>query len=147
MKRPWTDGTTHVLFSPQELIERLVALIPPPRANLVRYHGVLAPNAKRRKSIVPKVKEKRQGSMNINMSWSEMLKRVFEIDATKCQFCGGELKLISTIIDVKTINAILESMKLPAKSPQFKKPSNRDPPKFNQCLFHLEEENQLTSHW
>jgi len=28
-----------------ELLEKLAALVPPPRLNLVRYHGVLAPNA------------------------------------------------------------------------------------------------------
>jgi hypothetical protein len=43
LKRRWRDGTTHVVFEPLELLERLVALIPPPRANQIRYHGVLAP--------------------------------------------------------------------------------------------------------
>ena len=45
LKTPWSDGTTHLLLSPLELIEKLAALIPPPRLNLVRYHGILAPNA------------------------------------------------------------------------------------------------------
>ena len=31
-----------------ELTEKLVALVPAPRANLVRYHGTLAPNARLR---------------------------------------------------------------------------------------------------
>ena len=48
-----TNGTTHLILSPMKLIEKLAALVPPPRANLVRYHGVLAPNAKDRDKIVP----------------------------------------------------------------------------------------------
>ncbi len=36
LKRPWRDGTTHVAFTPEEFIEKLVALVPRPRANLVR---------------------------------------------------------------------------------------------------------------
>ena len=36
-----------------ELIERLVPLIPPPRAHQVRYHGILAPSASMRDRIVP----------------------------------------------------------------------------------------------
>ena len=36
-----------------ELIEKLAALVPPPRLNLVRYHGVLAPNAGFRRLVVP----------------------------------------------------------------------------------------------
>ncbi|MBT7422027.1 MAG: IS91 family transposase, partial [Gemmatimonadetes bacterium] len=39
LKTPWSDGTTHRLLSPLELIEKLAALIPPRRLNLVRYHG------------------------------------------------------------------------------------------------------------
>lgn len=145
MKRPWSDGTTHVLFSPQELIERLVALIPPPRANLVRYHGVLAPNAKSRKFIVPK--QKSSNSKTTNMTWAEMLKRVFLIDATKCQFCGGELKFIATIIDAKTIKAILESMDLPTSLSQFRNPLDRAPPGCNPYPCHHFEESQLPAQW
>ena len=33
LKRAWSDGTTSLLFSPLEFVERLVALVPPPRAN------------------------------------------------------------------------------------------------------------------
>jgi hypothetical protein len=39
LRHPWRDGTTHVGFEPLEMLERLVALVPPPRSNLVRYHG------------------------------------------------------------------------------------------------------------
>ena len=53
LKRRWRDGTTHMVFEPLELIEKLAALVPPPRLNLVRYHGVLAPAARNRACIVP----------------------------------------------------------------------------------------------
>ena len=36
-----------------ELVERLVALVPPPRANQVIYRGVLAANAAWRPEVVP----------------------------------------------------------------------------------------------
>ncbi len=52
LKGPWRDGTTHLKFEPIELMERLAAQIPRPRANLVLYAGVLAPNAKLRKAVV-----------------------------------------------------------------------------------------------
>jgi hypothetical protein len=39
-------------IEPLELLERLAALVPPPRFNLVRYHGVLAPAAKGRAAVV-----------------------------------------------------------------------------------------------
>lgn len=53
LKRRWRDGTTAILFTPDELIEKLAALVPPPRIHTVRYHGVLGPRATKRRAIVP----------------------------------------------------------------------------------------------
>src|SRR5438128_7932236 len=44
-KAEWHDGTTHLLFTPVELLEKLAALTPRPRINLALYHGILAPRA------------------------------------------------------------------------------------------------------
>ena len=57
LKSVWSDGTYQIVLSPDELLEKLAALVPPPRLNLVRYHGVLAPNAVDRAQIVPGLKE------------------------------------------------------------------------------------------
>ena len=53
MKHRWRDCTTHVVFTPQELVEKVAALVPPPRFHLVSYHGVLGPCASDRDRIVP----------------------------------------------------------------------------------------------
>ena len=42
-----------VFWEPMELLEKLSALVPAPRAHLVRYSGVLAPASKWRPLIVP----------------------------------------------------------------------------------------------
>src|SRR5207253_2651826 len=52
LKGEWSDGTTHLLFEPVELLEKLAALTPRPRINLVLYHGVLAPHARWRARAV-----------------------------------------------------------------------------------------------
>jgi hypothetical protein len=49
----WRNGTKHVVFEPLEFLAKLAALVPPPRFNLVRYHGILAPAAGWRSAIVP----------------------------------------------------------------------------------------------
>ena len=36
LKRTYTDGTTHFIMTFKEFIEKLVALIPPPKTHLVR---------------------------------------------------------------------------------------------------------------
>ncbi len=52
-RRPFRDGSTHVVLDPMSFLSRLAALVPPPRMHLVTYHGVLAPSARRREQIVP----------------------------------------------------------------------------------------------
>lgn len=54
LKHRWRDGTTHVVFEPGELVEKLAALVPPPRFHLVRYHGVLGPCASQRARVIPR---------------------------------------------------------------------------------------------
>jgi len=50
---PSTAASTPQPLISLELIEKLAAPVPPPRLNLIRYHGVLAPNASARNQIVP----------------------------------------------------------------------------------------------
>jgi hypothetical protein len=45
LKTPYRDGTTgdrrsHAIFEPLDFIARLAALVPKPRVNLTRFHGV-----------------------------------------------------------------------------------------------------------
>ena len=42
LKTPYRDGTTHVIFEPEDFIARLATLVSKPRAHLTRYHGVFA---------------------------------------------------------------------------------------------------------
>jgi hypothetical protein len=53
VKYPRRKGT-HRVMTPVAFLARLAALVPPPRYPLLRYHGVLAPHAKRRGVVVPK---------------------------------------------------------------------------------------------
>ena len=107
LKTPWKDGATHIVLEPLEFMQRLAALVPRPRLHLTRFHGVLAPNAKLRAKVVPKVTEDTQKSGNtgehegcahhsapVRMSWARMLKRVFDIDMERCA-CGGKLKFVA----------------------------------------------------
>jgi len=52
LKAEWSDGTTALLFEPVELLERLAALMPRPRINLVLHHGAFAPHSRWRARVV-----------------------------------------------------------------------------------------------
>lgn len=112
-----------------EFMERLVALIPRPKVHLTRFHGILAPNYKYRKQIVPKPPELKlvqdtQAESNQlpeqkkkNIPWARLLSRVFNIDVETCSKCASKMKIISAIEDPKVIKQILEHMGLPSKPP------------------------------
>lgn len=53
LKTPDRDGTTHVIFEPLDFMAKLAALLPKPRVNLTRFHGVCAPNSKHRALVTP----------------------------------------------------------------------------------------------
>jgi hypothetical protein len=64
LKTPRANGVTHLVFThlvftPSEFIEKLVALMPPPRSHLVRWSGVFAPNLLYRADITlrPEIKK------------------------------------------------------------------------------------------
>ena len=75
--------------------EKLVALVPPPRAHLTRFHGILAPHAKNRSKVVPKKKENPEtkesevAKKTNRISWAKLLKRVFQIDVESASTAEG----------------------------------------------------------
>ena len=126
LKSAYQDGTTHIVMSPLEFLQRLAALVPRPRLHLIRFHGVLAPNAKLRAAIVPPPAENASGQpadhahaqpSPARLSWARLLKRVFEFDLEHCPACGGALQIIAAIEDPAVITKILTHLRLPARAP------------------------------
>jgi hypothetical protein len=120
LKTPWRNGTTHVIFEPLDFIARLVALVPKPRVNLTRFHGVFAPNSKYRARVTPSkrgkgkkaktpkgAQQQTSAERHVAMTWAQRLKRVFNIDIETCRDCGGEVRIISCIEDPAVIRKIL----------------------------------------
>ena len=124
LKSAWRDGTTHIVMSPLEFMQRLAALVPRPRLHLIRFHGVLAPNAGLRAAIVPGPAEKpgvpadeHVHGAQARMGWARLLKRVFEFDLEHCPQCGGDFKIIAAIEAPALIVKILTHLGLPARAP------------------------------
>lgn len=134
LKTQWADGTSSLLLSPQELIEKLAALVPPPRLNLIRYHGVLAPAAPDRAHIVPGPSpltapdqgggggQAIQAPRRHRVEWARLIARVFQADLTPCPAGGGHMKIIAALTDLHSIRAYLEGVGLPARAPPIAPP-------------------------
>ena len=129
MRRPLPDGRTTLVLTRHELMGRLAALIPPPRGNRVRCHGVFAPKARLRPFVVPELraeepsteaeeppiavlKRPRRKHAAYRLDWAALLKRVFDVDVLECGKCGGRSKVIAVIKDGMTARKILEHLGL-----------------------------------
>ena len=143
LKRPWKDGTTDVIFEPQDFIAKLAALVPGPRSHLTRFHGIFGPAAKWRPLIVPspEIAESPtphspdssepptagnpaiQAATNHslpkrpNYTWAQMMMRVFALDVLQCEHCGGPLRILASIHPPDTTRKILDCMGLPSRAP------------------------------
>jgi hypothetical protein len=151
-KQAWRDGTTHIVFTPHELIEKLIPLIPRPRAHLVRYHGILGPAAKDRDKVVPtppalpvpdvagaeaagadKAGEGESRDIDVSklapvsrLPWALLLKRVFLTDALTCPKCQGRMKILAAVTKPEAIRKILDHFGIPSEAPR--RISARPPP-------------------
>jgi len=137
LKTPYSDGTTHVIFEPLDFISKLASLVPKPRVNLTRFHGVFAPNSKQRTLVTPtqrgkslKEESKTPVEKRRAMSWAQRLKRVFNIDVETCIHCGGSVKVIACIKDQPVIDKILTHLKKKGSQPLLPNvlPESRAPP-------------------
>jgi hypothetical protein len=117
LRRPWSDGTTAIVYEPLELIDRLVALVPPPGFHRTRYHGVLAPAAPERPAVVPKKPSSSRAKKQKNYCWAELMKRTFDFDVLVCPRCSGRMRVLATIMEREVIRAILGPTGFPADSP------------------------------
>jgi hypothetical protein len=129
---PWRDGTTHVVFEPTELLEKLAVLVPWPRSNALRYHGVFAPGAKWREAVIrdrsdlpplvatdPAAESQGEGSSfrPRRLSWAKLIARVLESEVLVCPHCSGAAEVIAAITQPSVIQAILKSLGLSPRAP------------------------------
>jgi len=140
LKRPAPDGSTHLLVTP------LAALVPPPRVNLTRFHGVLAPNAKLRPLVVPPPPPPPPcshlspppppplpppaslppSSRHRRIPWAQLLRRSFGEDVLSCSRCGGRRRVLAYITDPSVVRTILVHLHLPSTARPIS--PARDPP-------------------
>jgi hypothetical protein len=99
LKTPYSDGITHVVFQPLDLMARLAALVPRPRVNVTRFHGVLAPDAKWRGGGVGAAGDATGPASRQAMTWAQRLKRVSRIEIERCGRYGGQMREQAAIED------------------------------------------------
>ncbi len=128
------------MFEPLDFLARLAALVPRPRVNLTRYHGVFAPNSAHRALVTragrgkgradaARADARTPSERHAAMRWAQRLKRVFGIDVETCAGCGGAMRIIACIEDPAVIKAILAHLASKARPVHaLRLPPGRAPP-------------------
>ena len=121
-------GVTLVL-SAQQLVRRLLWLIPPARFHLTSFHGVFSSHAAARAALVPApaalstaqppatgapaVKEKRP-----RLDWAALHARTWGVDVWRCP-CGGKRTVTALVTSRRVAEEILRNLGLlPPSSPR-----------------------------
>ncbi len=114
-KRVWKSGTQGIFFEGPDLLERLAALVPPPRKHQLRYHGVYAPNSRFQAAVKRLTAEgeralresERRRRQTYWVLWSELLRRTFQVDVSRCPKCQGTMQRVALIRGPEAISALL----------------------------------------
>ena len=123
-------------LSASEFLDRVAALIPPPRKHRHRYFGVLAPNSPWRALVAansgrklgagskaPRPKTVRtdfgatRAGHPARYLWAKLLARIYGVFALKCSGCGGRVRLVGFITEPATVRQILEHVGEPTSAP------------------------------
>src|SRR5208282_2096828 len=111
LQRPDRRGRTALVMTPLELLARLAAILPAPRLALRRQLGVFAPGSPDRRKIMPppapRVSCHPARRAPSRVPWAELLRRVWHIEALRCDHCGGRLRPVAVVRDLAEVERYL----------------------------------------
>ena len=121
---PGFRGVAAETFDPADFLARVLMHVPEPRRHLVRYYGAYsnASRGRRRRELEGKAPDRvrtrgQRGpddttadERTLRRRWSELIKRVYEVDPLVCHRCGGEMRVVAFILDPQVVDQILRHL-------------------------------------
>jgi hypothetical protein len=159
-------------LTPLELIDRIAALVPPPRTHRLRYFGVLAPNSLLRAAVVAmavaapahappaaaaQVGEVVPGNAVLLMPeslapkrpahylWAVLIARIYEVFPLLCPICGGQMRIIAFITHSADIRRILNHIGVVSEPPHIS--PARGPPLWEDCDAQMDDGVLIEPDW
>ncbi len=124
--KPRSDSPRNLVLTPLALIDKIAALIPPPRAHRHRYYGVFAPNSPMRAAVtalapmpvvapLPLVATETEADSPPRRAashylWAMLLARIYETLPLVCPVCQSPMRIIAFITDAGTVRKILDHL-------------------------------------
>jgi hypothetical protein len=130
-------------LTPLELIDKIAALVPPPRKHRLRYFGALAPNSPLRE-VVTAMATRHSGATSkapvagavaaigssARTAWATLIARIYEVFPLLCLHCGGQLRIIAFITAGGEVKKILDHLGMDSRPPRIT--PARGPPLWDQ---------------
>lgn len=116
LRKPDRKGNTVVVFTPKELMMKLISLIPKKGMPLRRYFGILAAGSKARRKVVlkapPRQLEKKAEEPTTKAQdlaallpmprprtdWGELLRRIWNVEAVLCPKCFSVMERVAMLL-------------------------------------------------
>ena len=139
LKSVWKDGTRAIVFSPEDLVLRLIASIPPPRWHTLRYFGILSSHSRLRKEVVPRLRpdpaairpppaagaqlelagfgEREDPEPPRRNRWAWLLAHVFRATVETCERCGRPMRWAEAATTRKSAARLLAKLGLAPQPP------------------------------
>jgi hypothetical protein len=162
-------------LTPLELIDRIAALVPPPRTHRHRYFGVLAPNSPLRAAVVamavaaptqatPVLPAQTGTGTSVGVPgvvpqgnsmlpkrspahylWAVLIARIYEVFPLLCPMCGGQMRLIAFITEGTQIRKILNHIGVDSEPPHIS--PARGPPLWDDCDAQMDDGVHIEPDW
>jgi hypothetical protein len=134
------DGFAHHLeqLDPHEAVARILVQIPEPNKHLIHYYGHYASAARARRKrdaveaqavplALPLTSETTSDERKAaRKRWAALIRHIYQVDPLVCPRCGGMLKIIAFITELRVIRAILAAVRRSCTSSTARSP--RPPP-------------------
>ena len=66
------------------------------------------------------------------LSWSQLIRKVYEIDPLLCTFCGATMRIVAFIVELPSLRRILDHLGCERQSPE---PLSRAPPAVTELVY------------
>jgi hypothetical protein len=135
LPKPCHTGRISIQIDPIEFLDKIAALIPPPRRHRHHYHGAFAPNSPLRpviakaaietpaKIVPPAIGEAAKKTSKVSFTWAKLIARIYEVDPLLC-LCGKEMKITKIVTHLTEIWRILSKIGWPTTTPEFDEPQD-----------------------
>jgi hypothetical protein len=114
-------------------IAQILDHLPEPHQQLLRYWGWYSNAARGRRRRLDgdtatspaRHTVSEAGARQRRLTWSQLIRKVYEIDPLLCSFCGAEMRIVAFIVELSSLRRILQHLGCQRQRPE---PLSRAPP-------------------